>query len=954
LQIAGNGLTIRVDRLITEVTMSVGAIEREIGDACARLAEATATARHGHEHYLDDLGGPPGAAGSGLAGRGLTGAVTALTTAHPWALDGFGGAAWDHYQPDPRASAPDGLRVGLLRAPGGPALPLLPAVARFARHGHVLISERGFADGATSLLQALVLRLATATRPGTVRFALADPVGQGRHLSAFLRLPALLRVGTLGGGVAARPTEIEALLTRLTDHVVEVTQQRLTNVYDSVEAYNAATTGVLVPYHVLILAGFPAGVSDQAAELLASLARNGPRAGLYILATVDPGQAMPRGFDLAALTALSTNLGLDAHGDLSWDDPDFGRSAIEPDQMPAAARANPWLDAVGAAASSAARELPFRRIAVGPEQRWAGVSTDGLDVQIGVDGKGEPQRFVMGVRGVHHGLVGGDVRMGKTNLLHVLISQFALCYPPEELELYLLDFKEVEFDAYLTERLPHARAITSRTDREFGLSMLRRFHDEINRRARLCREAKVTDLPDYRQATGRVLPRALVIMDEFQVLFSEEDRLAREAGRLLADIAKRGAAFGLHLLLATQSPGGPLAAYLRPVYEQMALRIALGCTQPSVSQAILGEGNDAATRLVQAGDAIYNDRRGEGDNPVMRIAMLPTRERLELIAAIRALGDGREYPAPASFDPDAPADFAAHGPCAAFAAAGAAGAASAAPAAGAVGTAGTAPAAGGPQRWPAPGATVAAWLGEAIEIKPATTATFERYVRSNLLIVGSEDHGPGLLLATVLSVAVQRSPADVCFTIAEFTRPSSPSHDFFAPLHQLPHQVLIADRRTAGAALDDLLDDLDARLADSDGSTRPERFFLIAGLHRWHELLAEGDYGRASETSARLVRLADRGPDAGIHVVAWADGYATTERALRRAGLAHFGLRAVLRVLSPAESDSLLGVSAAASLDDDRALYRDTEWPAEQVEKFKPYSVASLSSFARTAFGNPA
>jgi DNA segregation ATPase FtsK/SpoIIIE, S-DNA-T family len=915
--------------------MPVGAIEREIQDAYARLAAAAATARRGHERYLDGPGGLAGRvgwdltgrdlAGRDLAGRDLAGRVTALTAAYPWALGGFGDAAWDGYQPDPHAPPPDGLRVGLLRTPGGPAGPSLPAVARFARHGHVLISERGFADGARSLLQALVLRLATATGPGRVRFALADPVGQGRHLSAFLRLPAQMRVGT---GVAARPTEIEVLLTTLTDHVVEVTQQRLTNVYDSVEAYNAATTGVLVPYHVLVLAGFPAGVDDQAAELLGRLARNGPRAGLYILATLDPGIPLPQGFDLAALTALSTNLGLDAHGDLTWDDPDFGRSAIEPDQMPAAARANPWLDAVGAAASSAARDLPFGRIAIGLGRRWSGVTTDGLDVQIGVDGKGEPQRFVMGVRGVHHGLVGGDVRMGKTNLLHVLISQLALQYPPEELELYLLDFKEVEFDAYLTERLPHARAITSRTDREFGLSMLRRFHDEINRRARLCREAKVTDLPDYRRETGQVLPRALVIMDEFQVLFSEEDRLAREAGRLLADIAKRGAAFGLHLLLATQSPGGPLAAYLRPVYEQMALRIALGCTQPSVSQAILGEGNDAATRLVQAGDAIYNDRRGEGDNPVMRIAMLPTRERLELIAAIRALAGGREYPPPASFDPDAPADFTAHPPCSAFAAR-----------------------AAGPGRWPAPGATMEAWLGEAIEIKPATTATFERYVRSNLLIVGGEEHGYGLLLATVLSAAVQRSPADACFTMAEFTRPSSPSHDFFAPLQHLPHEVRIADRRTAGAALDDLLDDLEARLAEADGAARPERFFLIAGLHRWHDLLTEGDYGRPSETSARLVRLADKGPDAGIHVVAWADGYATAERALRRAGLAHFGLRAVLRVLSPAESDALLGVSAAASLDDDRALYRDTEWPAEQAEKFKPYSVASLYSFARAAFG---
>ncbi len=55
--------------------MPVGAIEREIGDACARLAEATAMVRHCHEHYLDDLGGSLGAATGELAGdgRGLAG-----------------------------------------------------------------------------------------------------------------------------------------------------------------------------------------------------------------------------------------------------------------------------------------------------------------------------------------------------------------------------------------------------------------------------------------------------------------------------------------------------------------------------------------------------------------------------------------------------------------------------------------------------------------------------------------------------------------------------------------------------------------------------------------------------------------------------------------------------------------------------------------------------------------
>ena len=938
--------------------MSIEEIEREIHDAYLRLAESATIVRYCHDHYLDDLAAPGGqqaqeahqsrrdriawqadadkaresvvAAATAAHGRDtgdLAGLVAALTGDHPWALAGYGDSRWDGYRPDVTAPAPTGLRVGALTMGGTSGMPLVPAVARFTGHGHLLVvAENGADAGARSLLQALTLRLTVATRPGTVRFALADPLGQGEQLSGFLRLPAGLRVGA---GVASSAAEIEALLRTFTEHVVEVTQTRLTNVYDSIEAYNAGTTGVSVPYHVLVLAGLPGGISESSAELLARLARNGPRAGVYIVATVERGQERAPGFGLAELAATATQLHVDRRGGVIWNDPDFGRWPVEPDAMPPAARVNAWLDAVGAAAGAHSRDLPFERVAVPPAQRWSADTTDGLDAQIGVDSKGEPQHFVMGTRGVHNGLVGGDVRMGKSNLLHVLITQLALKYPPEELEFYLLDFKEVEFDAYLTQKLPHARAIASRTDREFGLSMLRRFHDEIERRARLCREARVTQLPEYRRETGQVLPRSLVIMDEFQVLFSEEDRLSREAGALLADIAKRGAAFGLHLLLATQSPGsGSLTAHLRPAYEQMALRIALGCTLPSVSQSILGEVNETAAKLTRAGDAIYNDRRGEGANPVMRIAMLPTRDRLEWIGAIRALGDDGAYPPPAAFDPELPADFAAHPGCAAFAAS--------------------------HGRRPAPGLTVQAWLGEAIEIKPPTAATFESFVRSNLLIVGDEGHGHGLLLATLLSAAVQRSPDDVSFVIAEFSRPSSPFHDFFGPAADLPHEVKIAGPAAAPAALGDLAAELDSRLARPGDAPYPRRFFLVAGLHRWQDLGTDGEWGKPTAATTLLTRLAEHGPEVGMHVVIWADSYATADRALRRAGIAQFALRVALRLQSPAESDALLGVPSAASLADDRALFRDADWPHEQVEKFKPYSTTSLLSFAQNALRRPA
>ena len=95
----------------------------------------------------------------------------------------------------------------------------------------------------------------------------------GPALCAFLRLPASLRVGDL----AVTGSEVEALLRGLSEHVSEVNKTRLTNVYDSVEGYNAAGAGLAIPYQVLVVDGFPAGFNEEAAALVTPLADNGPR-----------------------------------------------------------------------------------------------------------------------------------------------------------------------------------------------------------------------------------------------------------------------------------------------------------------------------------------------------------------------------------------------------------------------------------------------------------------------------------------------------------------------------------------------------------------------------------------------------------------------------------------------------------------------------------------------------
>jgi len=208
----------------------------------------------------------------------------------------------------------------------------------------------------------------------------------------------------------------------------------------------------------------------------------------------------------------------------------------------------------------------------------------------------------------------------------------------------------------------------------------------------------------------------------------------------------------------------------------------------------------------------------------------------------------------------------------------------------------------------------------------------------------------GLLLATLLSAAYQRSPAHVRFTIAEF-HPAlvAVSRVSFDPMRNLPHEVRIADRRTAADELDDLAADLEARLegsGPSEGSAQPETVLssspgCTGGTKCWPRATTAG---RARPSAAPWSGWPTR-----VRTLAstwWAWGRRLRQPPKRRpAPGGAWDSSACARCsacLSPAESDALLGVSAAASLDDDRALYRDTEWPVEQVEKFKPYSTASL------------
>ncbi len=205
----------------------------------------------------------------------------------------------------------------------------------------------------------------------------------------------------------------------------------------------------------------------------------------------------------------------------------------------------------------------------------------------------------------NHTLICGRSGSGKSNFLHVLIQNLAFYYAPNEVQLFLLDYKEgVEFNAYTNPNiLEHARLVSVASSVGFGVGFLSWLDKEMKKRGELFKQFNVKDLSDYRKHGE--MPRLIVVIDEFQVLFSDSTTKEKErAERYLTTILKKGRSYGVHLILATQTMRG--ADINKSLMAQIANRIALPMDAED-SDSILGD--DAACELVRP-EGIFNNNGG--------------------------------------------------------------------------------------------------------------------------------------------------------------------------------------------------------------------------------------------------------------------------------------------------------------------------------------------------------
>ncbi|MGN8442878.1 FtsK/SpoIIIE domain-containing protein [Helicobacter pylori] len=233
---------------------------------------------------------------------------------------------------------------------------------------------------------------------------------------------------------------------------------------------------------------------------------------------------------------------------------------------------------------------------------WTKSSQHEVSVPVGWDINHKEVCFEIG-NAQNHTLICDHSGSGKSNFLHVLIQNLAFYYAPNEVQLFLLDYKEgVEFNAYVADpTLEHARLVSVASSVGFGVSFLSWLCGEMEKRVDRFKQFNVKDLNNYRKHDE--MPRLIVVVDEFQVLFSDNKSTKAVEGHLNT-LLKKGHSYGVHLVLATQTMRG---TDINPSFKaQIANRIALPMDAED-STKILDD--DVACELVRP-EGIFNNNGG--------------------------------------------------------------------------------------------------------------------------------------------------------------------------------------------------------------------------------------------------------------------------------------------------------------------------------------------------------
>lgn len=790
------------------------------------VARRAARVRRGSELVPGGPGDPGGQLDPRVAGvlTMMDGLVRSVEAA-PWSeIDHFPNVADGPRMP---------LRIGTARVGVGPGRSVhLPVLVPLLGAGHLVINHpapaaigtlgRDCPNEVSAIVDNVVLRALATTSPRAL-WVIGD-----EWMPSFLDREDIYRFGLAYDIDTCQPGHLPNVLARLRQDVDRIQHQHLAGRYDSLEQLAEATEARPEPWRLLILSRLDRLLNEEQMEELLSLLRSGPACGIHAI-LID--SSLPSDLPTQTVHVSPRRIRVTTAGPLL---------DISPDPVPLPG--SPALKALDKRLAAAAppAALPTDLL---PAQLWTESSRDGLIAPISADDAGTHQ-FVRLGDSPPHALVGGPSGAGKTNFLHGLLMGFAARYSPDEVEFYLLDFKEgVSVTSFAPQPrdpswLPHARLIgvNINNDREFGLAMLRHLAEQLRTRSTAVKRHGASDLKSLRATDpGGRWPRIVAVIDEFQFLLASRDGVTEEAAALLEDLARRGRSFGIHLVLASQEVASIEALWGRSaLVAQLTLRVAL-----PKAVGVLAANNDAADHIPEHHVVINHESGALSGNQVVRLPNFDESFLADLQARMWPQRDPGA-PAPTVFDGDDTPQLDQARDFRALRA--------------------------------LPSGHRVALLGRTFDVTDRAAATVLGTAPGrNLAVIGTrprEVHG--VLASATTSIARQCRPGDARFAIV--IGGSDDEVGIAAGLHELLHLQGMAprlvERTEIPAFLNEVAAECRAVLEDSQ-APGPCHYISFVGVDAASVLLRRPLAEDGSTGHEVLRQIVNEGPETGTHLLAW-------------------------------------------------------------------------------------
>jgi hypothetical protein len=480
-----------------------------------------------------------------------------------------------------------------------------PAIIPLLGTGHLTVDADARDLRVAGLLRCLLLRLLAAAPAGSLLVRVVDGEGGGTVFAPF----APLADAGLMSPPATNRDGMRDLLTEA-EKWLRPTRPGATR--------RARRDRMML----LVIATLPPMTEGSDLVRIAALAQQGPESGLHLIVAGWPPPPLTSENPQAPLPRTTT---VTVGGDEAYvgnpPGSGFGMNGLNApvflDDDPPRHLIDAVCQELVANSAIASQVSLVELLPAADEPLWSASAADGLTTIIGHDGDNPVALRFNDLS--PHWMVGGRSGAGKTAFLINVLYGLGARYSPDEMALYLLDFKEgVSFAEFVpTQRdrtwLPHARAVGVESDREYGLAVLRELDGEMTRRSVAYKRAGVTRFADLRaiaaeESRAKPMPRILCVIDEFQVLLAGNDPMATEAVQLLESLARKGRSYGIHLILASQTVLGVEALYAKrdSIFGQFPVRIAL----PGGGD-VLEPTNDSAAGL-PLGTAVVNTAGGLG------------------------------------------------------------------------------------------------------------------------------------------------------------------------------------------------------------------------------------------------------------------------------------------------------------------------------------------------------